>query len=86
MKVPGLIFLSGQVPVDESGKIVDGGIQEHTVRLRYVLHAEVYGLIGGVGEMHLQPRRSLGSGRIVMGEGRQSQRVPQGYERLCRYE
>ena len=32
-KVPGLIFLSGQVPVDKSGKIVDGGIQEHTVRL-----------------------------------------------------
>ena len=32
-KVPGLIFLSGQVPADKSGKIVDGGIREHTVRL-----------------------------------------------------
>ncbi|KAF9650055.1 Endoribonuclease L-PSP [Thelephora ganbajun] len=31
-KVPGLIFLSGQVPVDKSGKIVDGGIQEHTAQ------------------------------------------------------
>lgn len=40
VKVPGLIFLSGQVPADKSGKIVDGGIQEHTVRLRYALHTE----------------------------------------------
>jgi len=32
-KVPGLVFLSGQVPVDKSGKIVDGGIREHTVRV-----------------------------------------------------
>jgi len=40
-KVPGLIFLSGQVPSDKSGKIVDGGIQEHTVRGLLVC-AEVY--------------------------------------------
>ena len=46
MKVPGLIFLSGQVPVDKSGKIVDGGIQEHTVSLRYAFHVVVCGLIG----------------------------------------
>jgi len=30
-KVPGLIFLSGQTPVDKDGKLVEGGIQEHTV-------------------------------------------------------
>ena len=30
-KVPGLIFLSGQVPADKTGKIVEGGIKEHTV-------------------------------------------------------
>ncbi|KAG6879828.1 hypothetical protein C0992_011111 [Termitomyces sp. T32_za158] len=32
-KVPGLIFISGQVPVDIEGAVVPGGIQEHTVRL-----------------------------------------------------
>ncbi|KAF8642403.1 hypothetical protein AX16_009669 [Volvariella volvacea WC 439] len=31
-KVPGLIFLSGQTPVDEKGRVVDGGIQEHTAQ------------------------------------------------------
>lgn len=31
-KVPGLIFLSGQTPVGSDGKLVAGGIQEHTVR------------------------------------------------------
>ncbi|KAF8807369.1 Endoribonuclease L-PSP [Phlegmacium glaucopus] len=31
-KVPGLIFLSGQVPADKSGKIVEGGIKEHTAQ------------------------------------------------------
>ncbi|KAJ3883379.1 Endoribonuclease L-PSP [Lentinula edodes] len=30
-KVPGLIFLSGQTPVDKNGKLVEGGIKEHTV-------------------------------------------------------
>lgn len=32
-KVPGLIFLSGQTPVDINGNIVPGGIEEHTVSL-----------------------------------------------------
>lgn len=31
-KVPGLIFLSGQTPVDIQGVVVPGGIKEHTVR------------------------------------------------------
>ncbi|KAF9457067.1 Endoribonuclease L-PSP/chorismate mutase-like protein [Collybia nuda] len=31
-KVPGLIFLSGQTPVDKNGLVVDGGIQEHTAQ------------------------------------------------------
>jgi len=31
-KVPGLIFLSGQVPADKTGKIVEGGIKEHTAQ------------------------------------------------------
>ena len=31
MKVPGLIFLSGQTPTDKTGKVVEGGIKEHTV-------------------------------------------------------
>ncbi|TCD62213.1 hypothetical protein EIP91_007218 [Steccherinum ochraceum] len=31
-KVPGLIFLSGQTPVDKEGKVVPGGIQEHTAQ------------------------------------------------------
>ncbi|EEB87980.1 hypothetical protein MPER_14445, partial [Moniliophthora perniciosa FA553] len=31
-KVPGLIFLSGQTPVDNNGKLVEGGIQEHTTQ------------------------------------------------------
>ena len=31
VKVPGLIFLSGQTPVGKDGKVVDGGIAEHTV-------------------------------------------------------
>lgn len=30
-KVPGLIFLSGQTPVGSDGKVVEGGIKEHTV-------------------------------------------------------
>ena len=32
MKVPGLIFLSGQVPVDKSGKIAGGRIKEQRFR------------------------------------------------------
>ncbi|CAE6411922.1 unnamed protein product [Rhizoctonia solani] len=32
-KIPGLIFLSGQTPVDQSGAVVPGGIKEHTVRV-----------------------------------------------------
>ncbi|KAL0071859.1 hypothetical protein AAF712_000781 [Marasmius tenuissimus] len=31
-KVPGLIFLSGQTPVDKDGNLVPGGIQEHTAQ------------------------------------------------------
>ncbi|KAJ7293548.1 Endoribonuclease L-PSP [Mycena rebaudengoi] len=31
-KVPGLIFLSGQTPTDSTGKVVAGGIQEHTAQ------------------------------------------------------
>jgi len=31
-KVPGLIFLSGQTPVDKEGKLVAGGIKEHTAQ------------------------------------------------------
>ncbi|KAF7792636.1 hypothetical protein EIP86_003733 [Pleurotus ostreatoroseus] len=31
-KVPGLIFLSGQTPVDSNGKLVEGGIKEHTAQ------------------------------------------------------
>ncbi|PPQ62844.1 hypothetical protein CVT24_000538 [Panaeolus cyanescens] len=31
-KVPGLIFLSGQVPVDQTGAIVPGGIKEHAAQ------------------------------------------------------
>ncbi|KAF8202913.1 Endoribonuclease L-PSP [Pholiota molesta] len=30
VKVPGLIFVSGQVPADKNLQIVPGGIQEHT--------------------------------------------------------
>ncbi|KAJ7225544.1 Endoribonuclease L-PSP [Mycena pura] len=29
-KVPGLIFLSGQTPTDKTGKVVPGGVAEHT--------------------------------------------------------
>ncbi|KAJ7900313.1 Endoribonuclease L-PSP [Mycena olivaceomarginata] len=32
-KVPGLIFLSGQTPTDATGKVVEGGIKEHTASL-----------------------------------------------------
>jgi len=32
VKVPGLIFLSGQVPVDKDGKPVPGDIQAHTTQ------------------------------------------------------
>ncbi|KAG6860758.1 hypothetical protein C0995_007876 [Termitomyces sp. Mi166 len=31
-KIPGLIFVSGQVPVDSEGVVVPGGIQEHTAQ------------------------------------------------------
>ncbi|EPQ60668.1 endoribonuclease L-PSP [Gloeophyllum trabeum ATCC 11539] len=31
-KVPGLIFLSGQTPVGQDGKVVAGGIKEHTAQ------------------------------------------------------
>ncbi|KAJ7630907.1 Endoribonuclease L-PSP [Roridomyces roridus] len=31
-KVPGLVFLSGQTPVDGTGKVVPGGIKEHTAQ------------------------------------------------------
>ncbi|KAH7883550.1 Endoribonuclease L-PSP [Phlebopus sp. FC_14] len=30
VKVPGLVFLSGQTPVDKEGKVVPGDIQAHT--------------------------------------------------------
>lgn len=33
VKVPGLIFLSGQTPVDENGKLVEGDVGVHTVSL-----------------------------------------------------
>jgi len=29
-KIPGLVFISGQVPTNKEGKIVEGGIEEHT--------------------------------------------------------
>ncbi|KAG9093083.1 hypothetical protein FRC06_011682 [Ceratobasidium sp. 370] len=32
VKIPGLIFLSGQTPIDQTGKVVEGGIQEHTAQ------------------------------------------------------
>jgi len=32
VKVPGLIFLSGQTPVNKEGAVVPGGIQEHTAQ------------------------------------------------------
>jgi len=32
VKVPGLVFLSGQTPVDKDGKVVPGGVQEHTAQ------------------------------------------------------
>ncbi|KAF7310882.1 Endoribonuclease L-PSP [Mycena chlorophos] len=32
VKVPGLIFLSGQTPTDSTGKVVEGGIKEHTAQ------------------------------------------------------
>ncbi|KAF9512886.1 hypothetical protein BS47DRAFT_1372666 [Hydnum rufescens UP504] len=32
VKVPGLVFLSGQIPVGKDGKVVDGGIAEHTAQ------------------------------------------------------
>ncbi|KAG7099086.1 hypothetical protein E1B28_000961 [Marasmius oreades] len=32
-KVPGLIFLSGQTPVDKEGNLVPGGIREHTAQV-----------------------------------------------------
>ncbi|KAG8761852.1 hypothetical protein FRC12_009297 [Ceratobasidium sp. 428] len=32
VKIPGLIFLSGQTPVDKSGVVVEGGIKEHTAQ------------------------------------------------------
>ncbi|KAI0348588.1 Endoribonuclease L-PSP [Trametopsis cervina] len=32
VKVPGLVFLSGQTPVDSNGNLVPGGIQEHTAQ------------------------------------------------------
>lgn len=31
-KVPGLIFLSGQIPADATGTVVEGGIREHTAQ------------------------------------------------------
>ena len=31
-KIPGLIFLSGQTPVNASGEVVPGGIKEHTAQ------------------------------------------------------
>ena len=34
-KVAGLIFLSGQTPVDVHGVVVPGGIKEHTVGNAY---------------------------------------------------
>ncbi|KAJ7597006.1 Endoribonuclease L-PSP [Mycena floridula] len=31
-KVPGLVFCSGQTPIGSDGKVVEGGIQEHTAQ------------------------------------------------------
>jgi len=32
VRTPGLIFLSGQTPVGKDGRVVEGGIQEHTTQ------------------------------------------------------
>ena len=40
-KVPGLIFLSGQTPNGPDGKVVEGGIQEHTVGALGLTHSAV---------------------------------------------
>ncbi|KAL8290146.1 hypothetical protein RQP46_003085 [Phenoliferia psychrophenolica] len=37
-KVPGLIFCSGQTPIDGSGKLVPGGIKEHTLE-KVLIHS-----------------------------------------------
>lgn len=35
-KVPGLIFLSGQTPLNKNGRLVEGGIKEHTVSVIFL--------------------------------------------------
>lgn len=46
----GLVFLSGQVPVDRDGKIVDGGIKEHTVSsiTDHILESNLRMLLGAM--------------------------------------
>lgn len=42
VKVPGLIFLSGQTPVDGTGTLVEGDIGVHTVRPFFFFSPQCY--------------------------------------------
>ena len=68
-KIPGLIFLSGQTPVDKSGTLVEGGIKEHTVCFEstFSLLADLSTTLGA---MYQKPRQRARGGRIELGEGR----------------
>jgi hypothetical protein len=70
-KVPGLIFLSGQTPVDGNGVLVPGGVQEHTVcYLFYIKRTEPRDLFY-LGTMHQQPWSCTQGCWILVGESRQ---------------
>jgi hypothetical protein len=89
--VPGLIFLSGQTPVGKDGKVVDGGIAEHTVSVfdpppRSVTAIEIVCDPYRSGSMYKEPKRCLGGGRIKLGEGCQSECLSQGHGYFCRDE
>jgi hypothetical protein len=67
-KVPGLIFLSGQTPTDKTGKVVEGGIKEHTVSRSLQIAAGSWLFAGS---MHFEPRSCLDRGWLFVGEGGQ---------------
>lgn len=87
VKVPGLIFLSGQTPVNKEGKVVDGGIAEHTVGSPlHILCSFTNEPNVTTGPVHQELDQRVECCRLFLGKGSQSQRVPQEYGRLCRDE
>lgn len=78
-KVPGLIFLSGQVPTDITGQVVPGGIQEHTVGGFIEFLDGMFIASAQSGQMHKKSGERLRGCGLLLGKGGQSERLLERY-------